>query len=81
MDIDAVQLEQTEDVHQVKTKKVNDPEIQKSIELYLEKVGIYDVTLTKLQAHLKDVLPSQRVPSQPSLAVILKNTFHLQYKK
>jgi len=32
MDIDAVQLEQTEDVHQVKTKKVDDPEILTSIE-------------------------------------------------
>jgi hypothetical protein len=61
--------------------KVNDLEIIHAIEQYLLENGIYDITLEKVQKHLLKVMNNEKAPCLSTIATILKDTFHLKFKK
>jgi hypothetical protein len=62
-------------------KDFDDETLRAIIEEYYNLHGIYEPTIGMIQAYISERFPEQRAPCKSTIGKIVKNDFHLRYKK
>ena len=64
-----------------KMKRVDDPVVHHAIQDYLERYGLHDLTLRKVQDHITSFIPERAPIRHYDISYILKKVYHLDYKQ